>query len=241
MGLLVQSDMATPVISDLGTQGADRGVPEAGARAATRSRRSASASPNAGSDVAGIETVARRDGDDYVINGSKTFITNGTRADFVTLLVEDASPSRARTAAASSSCRRRPKGFNVAQEAEEDRQPRRATPPSSPSKTCASPSATCSARRTWASCTSCRTSRPSASSPASSAMRRLPLHDRRRDRLRPRPQGVRQADHQARVLAAQVRRPLHEARGGPGPHLQGVDALQRRQVRQEGQRSRWRR
>jgi citronellyl-CoA dehydrogenase len=38
--------------------------------------------------VAGIETTARRDGDDYVISGSKTFITNGTRADFVTLLVK---------------------------------------------------------------------------------------------------------------------------------------------------------
>jgi citronellyl-CoA dehydrogenase len=44
--------------------------------------------PNAGSDVGAIQTVARKDGDDYVINGSKTFITNGTRADFVTLLVK---------------------------------------------------------------------------------------------------------------------------------------------------------
>jgi citronellyl-CoA dehydrogenase len=38
--------------------------------------------------VAGIETTAKKDGDDYVINGSKTFITNGTRADFVTLLAK---------------------------------------------------------------------------------------------------------------------------------------------------------
>jgi citronellyl-CoA dehydrogenase len=44
--------------------------------------------PNAGSDVAGILTWAKRDGDDYIINGAKTFITNGTRADFVTLLVK---------------------------------------------------------------------------------------------------------------------------------------------------------
>ena len=42
--------------------------------------------PGAGSDVAGIQTTARRDGDDYVINGGKTFITAGGRADFVTLL-----------------------------------------------------------------------------------------------------------------------------------------------------------
>jgi citronellyl-CoA dehydrogenase len=44
--------------------------------------------PNAGSDVAGIRTWAKRDGSDYVINGAKTYITNGTRADFVTLLVK---------------------------------------------------------------------------------------------------------------------------------------------------------
>ncbi|MFT3866034.1 MAG: acyl-CoA dehydrogenase family protein [Solirubrobacterales bacterium] len=39
--------------------------------------------PGAGSDVAGIATTARRVGDTYVVNGSKTFITNGVRADFL--------------------------------------------------------------------------------------------------------------------------------------------------------------
>jgi citronellyl-CoA dehydrogenase len=38
--------------------------------------------------VSGIRTVARKDGDDYVINGQKTFITNGTRASFITMLVK---------------------------------------------------------------------------------------------------------------------------------------------------------
>jgi butyryl-CoA dehydrogenase len=37
--------------------------------------------PGAGSDAAGLRTTARRDGDDYVLNGSKVFITNGTHAD----------------------------------------------------------------------------------------------------------------------------------------------------------------
>ena len=43
--------------------------------------------PGGGSDVAGIRTTAVRDGDDYVVNGAKTFITSGVRADFVTTAV----------------------------------------------------------------------------------------------------------------------------------------------------------
>lgn len=42
--------------------------------------------PDAGSDVAGIHTTAKRYGNEYVINGTKTFITNGAQADYVTLL-----------------------------------------------------------------------------------------------------------------------------------------------------------
>ncbi|MEU4777963.1 acyl-CoA dehydrogenase family protein [Micromonospora sp. NPDC023633] len=43
--------------------------------------------PDGGSDVASIRTHARRDGDHYVVNGSKTYITSGVRADFVTTAV----------------------------------------------------------------------------------------------------------------------------------------------------------
>ena len=43
--------------------------------------------PGAGSDLSGIRTSARRDGDDYVVNGSKTFITNGINADLVVTAV----------------------------------------------------------------------------------------------------------------------------------------------------------
>ncbi|KAB1909497.1 acyl-CoA dehydrogenase family protein [Micromonospora sp. AMSO31t] len=43
--------------------------------------------PDGGSDVAGIRTCARRDGDHYVVNGSKTYITSGARSDFVTTAV----------------------------------------------------------------------------------------------------------------------------------------------------------
>ncbi len=44
--------------------------------------------PDAGSDVAGIRTLARRVDGGYVVNGSKTFITNGVRADFVVTAVK---------------------------------------------------------------------------------------------------------------------------------------------------------
>jgi acyl-CoA dehydrogenase len=43
--------------------------------------------PDGGSDVAGIRTSAKRDGDEYVINGAKTYITSGVRADFVVTAV----------------------------------------------------------------------------------------------------------------------------------------------------------
>lgn len=87
MALLVQSDMATPVIGDLGTK---EQIDEF-LKPAIRGEKIASlgvTEPNAGSDVAGIQTWAKKDGDDYIINGAKTYITNGTRADFITLLVK---------------------------------------------------------------------------------------------------------------------------------------------------------
>ncbi len=87
MGLLVQADMATPVINDLGT----REQKEEFLAPAIQGERIAAlgvTEPGAGSDVAGLRMTARLVGDEYVINGSKTYITNGTRADFVTLMVK---------------------------------------------------------------------------------------------------------------------------------------------------------
>ena len=43
--------------------------------------------PSGGSDVANLRTTARRDGDDWIVNGAKTFITSGVRADFLTTAV----------------------------------------------------------------------------------------------------------------------------------------------------------
>jgi acyl-CoA dehydrogenase len=48
--------------------------------------------PDGGSDVAGIRTRAVRDGDHYVVNGAKTYITSGVRADFVTTAVRTGGP-----------------------------------------------------------------------------------------------------------------------------------------------------
>jgi acyl-CoA dehydrogenase len=48
--------------------------------------------PDGGSDVANISTRAVRDGDSYLVNGAKTFITSGWRADFVTTVVRTGGP-----------------------------------------------------------------------------------------------------------------------------------------------------
>ncbi|HEY1077337.1 MAG TPA: acyl-CoA dehydrogenase family protein [Fontimonas sp.] len=48
--------------------------------------------PRGGSDVANLATRAERDGDHYIVNGSKTFITSGMRADFITTAVRTGGP-----------------------------------------------------------------------------------------------------------------------------------------------------
>jgi acyl-CoA dehydrogenase len=50
--------------------------------------------PGGGSDVASLQTTARRDGAHYVVNGGKTFITSGMRADVVTVAVRTGGPGR---------------------------------------------------------------------------------------------------------------------------------------------------
>ena len=48
--------------------------------------------PGGGSDVARLRTTARRDGDAYVLDGEKTFITSGQRADWITVAVRTGGP-----------------------------------------------------------------------------------------------------------------------------------------------------
>jgi citronellyl-CoA dehydrogenase len=86
MALMVQSDMATPIIGELGT----REQKDEFLAPALRGEKIAAlgvSEPGCGSDVASIRTTARKVEGDYVVNGAKCWITNGTRADFITLAV----------------------------------------------------------------------------------------------------------------------------------------------------------
>ncbi len=85
-GMLVQGEMATPIIGELGTDEQKREF-LAPALRGEKIAALAISEPDAGSDVAAIRTRARRDGDDLVISGSKTWISNGSRADFLTMAV----------------------------------------------------------------------------------------------------------------------------------------------------------
>ena len=85
MGITVQTDMATPALHRFGSEELKQKylVPaikgeQVAAIAVTE--------PSAGSDVAGIKTRAVRDGDHWVINGSKMYITNAATADWLCLL-----------------------------------------------------------------------------------------------------------------------------------------------------------
>ncbi|WP_150293253.1 acyl-CoA dehydrogenase family protein [Sphingobium estronivorans] len=82
----VQTDMATPALAKHGSDELHRNYLTP-AIAGDLVACIGVSEPGAGSDVAGIKTYARRDGDDLIINGSKTWITNGIQADFMTALV----------------------------------------------------------------------------------------------------------------------------------------------------------
>lgn len=85
MAVAVQTDMATPPVLEFGTEAQKQEylVP---AIKGTKIACLGITEPEAGSDVANIKTTAVRDGTDWVINGSKIFITNGCRAHFCTLV-----------------------------------------------------------------------------------------------------------------------------------------------------------
>jgi alkylation response protein AidB-like acyl-CoA dehydrogenase len=87
MGVAVHTDMATPPIHLFGTEAQKQAYLVPAIRGEKISCLGIT-EPDAGSDVAGIKTRAVRDGDEWVINGSKTYITNGHRADFIVLVTK---------------------------------------------------------------------------------------------------------------------------------------------------------
>lgn len=93
MAIGVQTDMATPALARFGSDDLQQEflVP---AIAGEQVAAIAVSEPGAGSDVAGIKTEARREGGDYVINGQKMWITNGTQADWACVLANTGGDDR---------------------------------------------------------------------------------------------------------------------------------------------------
>jgi len=85
MAIGVQTDMATPALARFGSDELRREF-LAPAIAGDMVCSIGVSEPHAGSDVAAIKTTARKDGGDYVINGSKMWITNGMQSDWICLL-----------------------------------------------------------------------------------------------------------------------------------------------------------
>jgi len=85
MAIGVQTDMATPALARFGSDELRKEF-LAPTIAGDRVCSIGVSEPGAGSDVASIKTFARKDGDDYVITGTKMWITSGTQSDWICLL-----------------------------------------------------------------------------------------------------------------------------------------------------------
>ncbi len=84
-GIVLHSDIVTPYIESYGTkEQKEKWLPKSVSGEFISAI--AMTEPGAGSDLAGIQTTARREGDYYILNGEKTFITNGINADYVVVV-----------------------------------------------------------------------------------------------------------------------------------------------------------
>jgi alkylation response protein AidB-like acyl-CoA dehydrogenase len=87
LGLTLHNDICLPYFLALANdEQKERWLP--GIADGTKITAVAMTEPEMGSDLAGLRTTALRDGDEYVVNGSKTFITNGINADLVITAVK---------------------------------------------------------------------------------------------------------------------------------------------------------
>ena len=95
MAIGVQTDMSTPALARFGSEHVCENFLRPSISGEFVSCIGVS-EPHAGSDVAAIKTTAVKDGDDYIINGSKMWITNGTQADWMCMLANTGSSSENR-------------------------------------------------------------------------------------------------------------------------------------------------
>lgn len=86
MDVMVHTDMTTPIIAKIANEEQKQEIITAAVKGDIICALGVT-EPGAGSDVAHITTNARKEGDYYVVNGAKTYITNGTRADLILLAV----------------------------------------------------------------------------------------------------------------------------------------------------------
>ena len=95
MAIGVQTDMSTPALARFGSEHVCENFLRPSISGDFVSCIGVS-EPHAGSDVAAIKTSAVKDGDDYIINGSKMWITSGTQADWMCMLANTGSSSENR-------------------------------------------------------------------------------------------------------------------------------------------------
>jgi len=94
-GIVLQSDVAVDYLVDYGSDEIrDRWLAPMISGEAIAAI--AMTEPGTGSDLQGIKTTARRDGDDFIVNGSKTYITNGQHADIVIVVARTSEEGGAR-------------------------------------------------------------------------------------------------------------------------------------------------
>lgn len=111
--VLVHTDMASVHIAHAGSKAQrERYMPDV--IAGRKIVAVAVTEPGAGSDVKGIRTTARREGDDYIINGAKTFITNGVYGDLYCVAVKTDPGSRSSQSVSMILVEKGTPGFTVA-------------------------------------------------------------------------------------------------------------------------------
>jgi citronellyl-CoA dehydrogenase len=112
MGVAVHTDMVLPTILKFGTEQQKQEYLVPGLRGEKIASLGIT-EPDSGSDVQAIRTIARKDGNEWVINGSKIYITNGVRSDFILLVTKTESSQRSSKGVTLFLVDKKLPGFNV--------------------------------------------------------------------------------------------------------------------------------